>query len=145
MNRTLQSYLVRAPNAGSTTAARATATDRGVHARHNEEFGRPPALAESGFAPLGNADLESIFCHEETRTVQRDNTVTLEGVRLQITKQPGRVTCAGLSVLARRHLDGTHTVWWGPKLLGRYSPQGRALSREPIIHSSAPLPSVAVA
>jgi len=112
---------------------------------HNHEFARPPADLESGFAPLAAADLETIFCHEEARTVQRDNTVTLEGVRLQIAKQPGRVTCAGLSVLVRRHLDGTHTVWWGPKLLGRYSPQGRALSREPIVHSTAAAPAVAVA
>jgi len=77
------------------------------------------------------------------RTVQRDNTVSLEGVHLQIAKQPGRATCAGLSVTARRHLDGTHTVWWGPKLLGRYSAQGRALSREPIVHPAAGVPVAA--
>ena len=104
---------------------------------YNDEFARPPAHPESGFAPRGSADLEAIFCHEENRTVQRDNTVTLEGVRLQIAKQPGRVTCAGLSVIVRRHLDGTHTVAWGPKLLGRYSAQGRALSREPLVPPTA--------
>ena len=108
----------------------------------NDEFARPPAHPDSGFAPCGDADLDAIFCHEERRVVQRDNTVTLEGIRLQISPQPGRKTCAGLSVLVRRHLDGTHTVWCGPKLFGRYSSQGRALRREPLVHSTA---AVAVA
>jgi hypothetical protein len=110
---------------------------------YNDEFARPPAHPDSGFAPLGNVDLDTILCHEESRTVQRDNTVTLEGVRLQIAKQPGRATCAGLTVLVRRHLDGTHTIWSGPKLIGRFSAQGRALSRESIVHPASTSPVVA--
>jgi hypothetical protein len=39
--------------------------------------------------------------------------VTLEGVRLQIDKQPGRRTCAGLRVLVRRHLAGGHCILAG--------------------------------
>jgi hypothetical protein len=105
---------------------------------YNDEFGRSPAHPDSGFVALGTVDLDAIFCHEEPRTVQRDNTVTLAGVRLQIARQPGRSTCAGLEVVVRRQLDGTHAVWWGPKLLGRYSARGRALSREPIIHAVMP-------
>jgi transposase len=147
VNRTLQDRLVKElHSAGVRTLERA---NRFLETRFlptfNDEFARAPADPESGFAPLGAADLEVIFCHVETRTVQRDNTVTLEGVRLQIAKQPGRVTCAGLSVIVRRHLNGTHTVWWGPKLLGRYSPQGRALSREPIVHATPAAQAVAVA
>jgi len=111
----------------------------------NDEFARPPADPASGFAPLGAADLDAFLCIEEPRTVQRDNTVTLEGVRLQIARQPGRTTCAGLSVTVRRHLDGTHSVWWGTKLLGRYSAQGRALSREPLVHPTVTASAVAVA
>jgi transposase len=135
VNRTLQDRLVKElASAGIRTPERANRyLEVSFLPAYNEEFGRSPALPESGFAPLGAVDLDAIFCHEETRTVQRDNTVTLEGVRLQIARQPGRTTCAGLAVLVRRHLDGTHTIRWGPKLLGRYSPQGRALSREPVL------------
>jgi transposase len=111
---------------------------------YNREFGRTPALPESGFVALGAVDLEGIFCHLETRTVQRDNTVTLDGVSLQIARQPGRRTCVGLTVEARRYLDGTHTITWGSKLLGRYNAKGRALSVEPIVHPAA-LASAAVA
>ncbi len=141
VNRTLQDRLVKELH-----SARIRSLDRANRyleqcfiPAYNDEFARPAAQPESGFAPLGNADLDSIFCLEETRTVQRDNTVTLEGIQLQITKQPGRVSCAGLRTTVRRHLDGTHTVWWGTKLLGRYSGAGRALSREPLVHPTPTL------
>ena len=77
--------------------------------------------------PLGGVDLTHILCHEEARTVGQDNTVALEGVRLQIDKQPGRRTCAGLRVLVRRHLDGLHCVWFGARCFGHYDAQGRWL------------------
>ena len=96
---------------------------------HNDEFARPAREIESCFVPLGPVDLEQILCHEEDRVVGKDNVVQLDAVRLQIAKQPRRATCAGIPVLVRRHLDGTHTVWAGPRLLGRYSATGRALSR----------------
>jgi len=70
-------------------------------------------------------DLTHILCHEEGRTVGQDNTVTLEGVRLQIDKQPGRRTCAGLRVLVRRHLDGLHCIWFGARCFGHYDARGR--------------------
>lgn len=143
VNRTLQDRLVKElTSAKIRTVERANRylTESFLPA-YNDEFGRPAALQDSGFAPTGSADLEAIFCHEEGRTVQRDNTVTLGAVRLQIAKQPGRTTCAGLEVTVRRHLDGSHTIRWGQKLLGRYSAQGRALSRESLLsQSTAALP-----
>jgi transposase len=147
VNRTLQDRLVKElHSAGIRTMDRANRyLEDCFLPAYNDEFGRLAAHPDSGFAPLGQVNLEGIFCHEESRTVQRDNTVTLEGVRLQIAKQPGRVTCAGLTVTVRRHLDGTHTISWGTKLLGRYSAQGRALSREPLVHAAASAPAEAVA
>jgi len=49
-------------------------------------------------------------------------------VVLQLDKPRGRRSCAGLRVLVRRHLDGRHSVWWGPRCLGRFSAQGPALT-----------------
>lgn len=91
---------------------------------HNAEFHRAPADPASAFVSLGATDLNQILCHEEERTVDRANTVVLDGVRLQIAKQPGRTTCAQLTVFVRRHLDGTHSVWWGQRCLGRYDTHG---------------------
>ena len=54
--------------------------------------------------------------------------MTLEGVRLQIDKQPGRRTCTGLRVLVRRHLDGLHCIWYGARCFGHYDARGRRLA-----------------
>jgi transposase len=139
VNRTLQDRLVKELQThGIRTIERANRyLCEAFVPEYNREFARRPAVAESGFAPLGSADLDAIFCHFESRQVQRDNTVTLDGVVLQITRQPGRRTCAGLMVEVRRHLDGTHTLTHGTKLLGRYGARGRALSLEPIVHPVA--------
>jgi hypothetical protein len=85
----------------------------------NAEFERLPADPASAFVPLGGVDLEQVLCHEEARVVAPDNTVRLDGVVLQIAKQRGRRTRAGLPVVIRRHLNGTHAVWWGSRCLGR--------------------------
>ena len=73
-----------------------------------------------------------------------DNTVSLEGVRLQIDKQPGRRTCAGLRVLVRRHLDGGHCVWFGARCFGHYDASGRRVSAgapaPPPFSPAVPLP-----
>ena len=130
VNRTLQDRLVnelRVAGIRTLAAANRYLRDRFVPA-FNAEFGRPPADPTAAFVPLGGADLDEILCHEELRTVAPDNTVCLAGVRLQIAKQRGRRTCAGLQVVIRRYLQGTHAVWWGTRCLGRYSPTGQPLA-----------------
>jgi len=127
VNRTLQDRLVNELRvAGIDTIARA---NRYLRERflpdYNARFGRPPADPTSAFVPVGRADLDQILCHEEERVVALDNTVSLDGVVLQLDKQRGRRSCAGLRVLVRRHLDRSHSVWWGPRCLGRYSATGR--------------------
>jgi transposase len=131
-NGTLQDRLVNELRvAGVTTLAAANRyLDERFRPDYNATFGRPPADPASAFVPVGRADLDQILCHEEERVVGRDNTVRLDGLVLQITKQRGRRSCAGLHVLVRRHLDGRHSIWWGPRCLGRYSAQGRPLAAQ---------------
>lgn len=119
MNRTLQDRLVNELRvAGIRTVPAANAYLRATFLpRHHTTFARPPREAASAFVALGPVDLNQILCHEEARTVARDNTVVLDGTRLQVAKQPGRATCAGLRVVIRRHWDGTHSVWWGTRRL----------------------------
>lgn len=129
VNRTLQGRLVNELRiAGIRTPERANRYLEDHFLPHyNAELARPPADPASAFVTAGGAALEQILCHEETRSVGKDNTVVLEGVRLQIEKQLGRVTCAGLEVVVRRHLDGTHSVWRGARCWGRYDRRGRAV------------------
>ena len=128
-NRTLQGRLVNELRlAGITTVAVANRylRDRFLPS-FNAEFARPPADPGSAFVPLGGADLDQILCVEEERVVGRDNVVTAARVPLQVAKQPGRRTCAGLRVLVRRHLNGQHSVWHGTRCLGRYDRAGHPL------------------
>jgi transposase len=129
VNRTLQDRLVnelRVAGIRTVAAANRYLTERFLPT-YNATFTRPPADPHAAFVPLGRSDLDQILCHEEERIVAPDNTVVLGGLRLQIDKQRGRRTCVGLRVLVRRHLDGRHSVWWGPRCLGRYSATGRLL------------------
>jgi hypothetical protein len=88
--------------------------------QHNATFARPPRDPESAFVPLGTADLDTILCHEETRIVARDNTVRVDGRPLQLGRQPGRRSCAGLEVTVRHHLDGRITICHGPRLYATF-------------------------
>jgi transposase len=128
-NRTLQDRLVNELR----TACIATADTANRYLEevfipnYNAEFARTATDPVSAFVPLAGVELDPILCHEEERTVGRDNTVTLDGVRLQIAKQPGRITCAGLRVTLRRHLDGTFAIGSGTRTLGRFDRRGRAI------------------
>ena len=126
-NGTLQGRLVNELLvAGIRTLA---AANRYLRARfipdYNARFGRAPADPSSAFVPVGRQDLDQILCHEEERSVARDNTLVLDRVVLQLDKQRGRRSCAGRRVLVRRHLDGRHSVWWGPRCLGWFTATGR--------------------
>lgn len=130
VNRTLQDRLVnelRVAGIATVPAANRYLRERFLPA-FNAEFGRAPTDPRPAFVPLGTADLEQILCHQEERVVARNNTVVLDGVVLQLAKQPGRRTCAGLRVLVRRHLAGPHSVWLGARCLGSYDARGRALT-----------------
>lgn len=93
--------------------------------RYNATFRRAPRDPASAFVPLGDVDLNAILCHEEERVVARDNTVTLHHQVLQIARQPGRCSCAGLPVTVRQHLDGRYTITRGALRLGTYERTGQ--------------------
>ena len=129
LNRTLQDRLVnelRAAGIRTMEQANRYLVERFIPI-HNRTFARPARDPESAFVPLRGFDLEQVFCHEEERVVARDNTVMLLGTSLQIEKQPGRRTCSGRRVLARRHLNGQFSVWLGPRCIGSYDRLGRLL------------------
>jgi len=133
LNRTVQGRLVNELDlAGITTRAAANTylTERFI-ADYNDEFARPPADSTSAFVPLHGVDLDTILCGQQERTVGRDNVVTVDDLPLQLAKQPGRPSCAGLRVTVRRDVHGVLSVWHGARCFGRYDGQGRPLSERP--------------
>jgi len=130
LNRTVQGRLVNElALAGITTstAANAYLTERFLP-DYDAEFARPPADPASAFVPLLGVDLATILCEQEDRIVSPDNVVTVDTLVLQLAKQPGRRTCAGLRVTVRRDVHGVLSVWHGARCFGRYDAHGQPLA-----------------
>ena len=128
MNRTLQGRLInelRVAGISTLEAANRYLRERYLPL-HNDEFALEPAEPTSAFVGLAGVELDEIFYEQTTGKVAKDNTVSVEGVLLQIEKQVERRTCAGLSVQVRRHLDGGYTVRRGAQLLGAYDSEGHS-------------------
>ena len=129
LNRTFQDRLVNELRvAGITTLEAANRYLTETHLpQHNATFQRAPRDPASAFVPLGSVDLDAILCHEETRVVARDNTVSLAGQVLQIAPQAGRRSCAGLIMTVRQHRDGRYTISRGAQRFGTFGPDGQPL------------------
>jgi transposase len=96
-------------------------------AEFNRRFQVRAAQPGSAFMPRRSRDLDLIFALQFERTVNRDNTVSIQNLRLQIEAVRWRASLAGCTVTVHQHLDGTFSVTHGPHRLGRYSAQGAAL------------------
>lgn len=126
VNRTYQDRLVNElDSAGITTIEEANRYLRETYLPdHNGRFSVGPRDPESAFVPAGRLDPRALFYEEEDRTVGKDNTVSFHGVCLQISKQPGRTTCAGLHVQVRRFTDLSLAIMKGVVCFGTYGPTG---------------------
>ncbi|MDE3179754.1 MAG: transposase, partial [Acidobacteriota bacterium] len=108
--------------------------NRFLRDRYIGEFNRrfTVAAAEPGhaFVSAKGRDLEQIFSIQHERTVNRDNTVSVENRVLQIEKSRWRTTLAGCRVRVCEHLDGQLSVCYGPHVVGRYNVEGQPLASE---------------
>ena len=141
MNRTLQDRLVnelKAAGASTMEKANAYLQERYI-TTHNEFLAREPRDPESAFVELGEVDLNEIFCVEAVRTVGKDNVVSMEGTALQISRQPGRPTCAGLHVTVRHHLDGCYSIRRGTQVFGRYDADGQPIAPRRPVEAAGPV------
>src|SRR5215467_11909452 len=93
----------------------------------NGHFQVPAAQRGSAFVRRSSKDLNLIFALQFQRTVNRDNTVSVQNLRLQIEPVRWRGTLAGCMVTVHQHLDGTFTITHGPQRLGHYSAEGVSL------------------
>jgi transposase len=100
-------------------------------AEFNRRFQVAATEPGSAFVPCRRRDLRRVFSLQFERTVNRDNTISLQNLTLQIEPVKWRATLAGCTVTAHQHLDGTLSLSYGPHCLGRYDATG------------APLPSLA--
>jgi len=97
-------------------------------AEFNRRFQVGAAQPGNAFVPRHSRDLDLIFALPFERTVNRDNTVSIQNLSLQIEALRWRASLAGCSVTVHQHLDGTFSLTHGPHRRGRYSAQGAALA-----------------
>ena len=98
----------------------------------NARFQVPAAQRGSAFVRGCSRDLDLIFALQFQRTVNRDNTVSIQNLCLQIEPVRWRATLAGCTVTVHQHLDGTFTITHGPQRLGHYSGEGVSLEKQKI-------------
>jgi hypothetical protein len=101
-------------------------------AEFNARFQVPAAQRGHAFVRRSSRDLDLIFALQFERTVNRDNTVNIQNLGLQIEPVRWRATLAGCSVTVHQHLDGTFTITHGPQRLGHYSAEGVSVAKEKI-------------
>src|SRR6266702_1583201 len=96
-------------------------------AEFNRRFQVRAPQSGSAFVARRSRDLDLIFALQFERTVNRDNTVSIQNLSLQIEAVRWRASLAGCTVTVHQHLDGTFSLTHGPHRLGRYGAQGAAL------------------
>ena len=99
--------------------------------RHNAQFTvTPKEEKKTAYIPWTGGDLKEILCWMEERVVQNDNTVSFMGLRLQIPKDDLRHHYVRTTVHVRRYLDGSLSVFFGNRCLGRYDARGNLQAAE---------------
>ena len=97
-------------------------------AEFNRRFQVRPGQRGNAFVPCRTRDRERVFSLQFDRSVNRDNTVSLPNLSLQIERERCRATLAGCQVVVHQHLNGTLSLTHGPHCLGRYDATGAPLS-----------------
>ena len=90
-------------------------------AEFNSKFAVPAAEKGSAFVRLRRKDLDWIFSIQHERTVNGDNTITLNNRTFQLEKTRWRNTLAGQTVIIHEHLDGRISIRYGPHLIAQYA------------------------
>jgi transposase len=90
----------------------------------NRRFTVEPAQSESAFTPLAGVDLELLTSVHHERTVQKDNTVVLARLCLQLPKSRDRMHYVRCPVIVHQFLDGRLGVTYQGRLLARYTSDG---------------------
>jgi transposase len=111
----------------------------------NRKFAVPAAQKGSAFVRSKRSDLDWIFSVQHERTVNQDNTISVENRVFQLEKTRWRNTLAGQTVMVHEHLDGCISIRYGPHVIAQYAsdqlppqaPKRRGTPRLPIAREAA--------
>jgi len=91
----------------------------------NAEFAQPAMEEGSAFVDWIGPSLDDILCERYERTVNNDNCVDFETMKLQIPADRHRCHYVKAKVAVLRRTDGTLAILHGPRRLAEYDAQGR--------------------
>lgn len=83
----------------------------------NNKFEKPARNPVSAHRPLGNIDLNQVFCWEYERQIQHDWTFSFLGKCFQVNKHYGSCIKPKIKIKVRRHLDNSVSAWYKDKKL----------------------------
>jgi transposase len=114
-------------------------------AEFNAKFTVRAAQKGSAFVRSRRSDLDWIFSVQHERTVNQDNTISVENRVFQLEKTRWRNTLAGQTVMVHEHLDGRISIRYGPHVIAQYAsnqlppqaPKRRGAPRLPIAREAA--------
>lgn len=95
---------------------------------HNRRFAVGASEPGSAFVAWDGPALDEILCHQEDRVVGNDNTVIFGRLRLQVEANPLRHHFAKATVQLRRYPDDTIALFYGPRCIGRFAPDGAPIA-----------------
>jgi hypothetical protein len=95
----------------------------------NRRFTVEPEQPESAFTPLAGVDLELLVSVQHERTVQKDNTVLLDGLHLQLPESRQRVHFVRCPVIVHELLDGRLGVSYQGHLLASFTRDGQLVGQ----------------
>ena len=93
----------------------------------NTEFAQPAMEEGSAFVPWIGGDLDDVLCETYERVVGHDNGVRFDKQVLQIPADIHRCHYVKAKVRVLRHLNGTLSIFHGPRRLARYRADGAPL------------------
>jgi hypothetical protein len=91
----------------------------------NDEFMQQASEEGSAFVPWTGDNLDDILCEQDERTVNADNCISFEGMKLQIPANRYRCHYVRVRVLVHRYPDGSLAIFHGPRKLADYDPRGK--------------------
>ena len=113
-------------------------------AEHNKLFQVEAEEPGSAFIAWAGNGLKEILCVQSKRTVDNDNTVGYQGLRLQIPADRHRLHYVKARVQVNDYPSGELAVFHGPRCLARYDRDGKpteeknAAARQGLTHRAAP-------
>lgn len=104
--------------------------------RHNEQFTVDPKDSKSAYTTWIGVGLREVLCIQDERKVRQDNTISYNGLVLQIPKNEYRHHYVNAEVSVHVYEDRSMGIFHGHMCLGRYDQCGNLLKEQVMLKAA---------